>query len=285
MYHRCVDTLKTFVVPLTFLVCLSFSLQGRGDGETHPTGQSADLTSQQSQALERSQEAIGNRAAEYEFLDQDRRPVHFSDYLGKPLLVNFIFTSCHHTCPMMTANLVKVVDVARDAVGRNAFSVVTVGFDVEVDTPEMMRFFAVERGVDFDGWDFLSGDSEAIERITADLGFYYTPSASGFDHLAQSTVLDAEGKVYRQVYGQSFDPPALVEPLKELVFGEQPDAGKLSDWINGIKLFCTVYDPSSGKYYFDYSLFVSIGVGLICLFSIAFFVIKSWREHETNPSA
>jgi protein SCO1 len=280
-----VDTLKTFVVPLTFLVCLSFSLQGRGDGETHPTGQSADLTSQQSQALERSQEAIGNRAAEYEFLDQDRRPVHFSDYLGKPLLVNFIFTSCHHTCPMMTANLVKVVDVARDAVGRNAFSVVTVGFDVEVDTPEMMRFFAVERGVDFDGWDFLSGDSEAIERITADLGFYYTPSASGFDHLAQSTVLDAEGKVYRQVYGQSFDPPALVEPLKELVFGEQPDAGKLSDWINGIKLFCTVYDPSSGKYYFDYSLFVSIGVGLICLFSIAFFVIKSWREHETNPSA
>ena len=279
------DTLKTFVVPLTFLVCLSFSLQGRGDGETHPTGQSADLTSQQSQALERSQEAIGNRAAEYEFLDQDRRPVHFSDYLGKPLLVNFIFTSCHHTCPMMTANLVKVVDVARDAVGRNAFSVVTVGFDVEVDTPEMMRFFAVERGVDFDGWDFLSGDSEAIERITADLGFYYTPSASGFDHLAQSTVLDAEGKVYRQVYGQSFDPPALVEPLKELVFGEQPDAGKLSDWINGIKLFCTVYDPSSGKYYFDYSLFVSIGVGLICLFSIAFFVIKSWREHETNPSA
>ena len=279
------DTLKTFVVPLTFLVCLSFSLQGRGDGETHPTGQSADLTSQQSQALERSQEAIGNRAAEYEFLDQDRRPVHFSDYLGKPLLVNFIFTSCHHTCPMMTANLVKVVDVARDAVGRNAFSVVTVGFDVEVDTPEMMHFFAVERGVDFDGWDFLSGDSEAIERITADLGFYYTPSASGFDHLAQSTVLDAEGKVYRQVYGQSFDPPALVEPLKELVFGEQPDAGKLSDWINGIKLFCTVYDPSSGKYYFDYSLFVSIGVGLICLFSIAFFVIKSWREHETNPSA
>ncbi|MBT5156275.1 MAG: SCO family protein [Gammaproteobacteria bacterium] len=277
--------MKTFVVPLTFLVCLSFSLQGRGDGETHPTGQSADLTSQQSQALERSQEAIGNRAAEYEFLDQDRRPVHFSDYLGKPLLVNFIFTSCHHTCPMMTANLVKVVDVARDAVGRNAFSVVTVGFDVEVDTPEMMRFFAVERGVDFDGWDFLSGDSEAIERITADLGFYYTPSASGFDHLAQSTVLDAEGKVYRQVYGQSFDPPALVEPLKELVFGEQPDAGKLSDWINGIKLFCTVYDPSSGKYYFDYSLFVSIGVGLICLFSIAFFVIKSWREHETNPSA
>jgi len=280
-----VDTLKTSVVPLTFLVCLSFSLPGYGDGVTHGTGQAADLSAQQARALELSQQAIGSQAGEYEFLDQNRQPVHFSEYLGKPLLVNFIFTSCHHTCPMMTANLVKVVDVARDAVGKDAFSVVTVGFDVEVDTPEMMRFFAIERGVNFDGWTFLSGDTENIERITGDLGFFYTPSASGFGHLAQTTVLDAQGKVYRQVYGQSFEPPAIVEPLKELVFGEQPDAGKLSDWMNGIKLFCTVYDPSSGKYYFDYSLFVSIGVGLICLFSIAFFVIKSWREHETNPSA
>jgi protein SCO1/2 len=280
-----VDTLKTSVVPLTFFVCLSFSLPGYGDGVTHGTGQAADLSAQQARALELSQQAIGSQAGEYEFLDQNRQPVHFSEYLGKPLLVNFIFTSCHHTCPMMTANLVKVVDVARDAVGKDAFSVVTVGFDVEVDTPEMMRFFAIERGVNFDGWTFLSGDTENIERITGDLGFFYTPSASGFDHLAQTTVLDAQGKVYRQVYGQSFEPPAIVEPLKELVFGEQPDAGKLSDWMNGIKLFCTVYDPSSGKYYFDYSLFVSIGVGLICLFSIAFFVIKSWREHETNPSA
>ena len=279
------DTLKTSVVPLTFLVCLSFSLPGYGDGVTHGTGQAAGLSAQQARALELSQQAIGSQAGEYEFLDQNRQPVHFSEYLGKPLLVNFIFTSCHHTCPMMTENLVKVVDVARDAVGKDAFSVVTVGFDVEVDTPEMMRFFAIERGVTFDGWTFLSGDTENIERITGDLGFFYTPSASGFDHLAQTTVLDAQGKVYRQVYGQSFEPPAIVEPLKELVFGEQPDAGKLSDWMNGIKLFCTVYDPSSGKYYFDYSLFVSIGVGLICLFSIAFFVIKSWREHETNPSA
>jgi protein SCO1/2 len=279
-----VDKLKTSVVPLAFLLCLSFSSPGYSDEAQHRTGQSTDLTTTQTLALERSQDAIGNQAADYGFLDQDRHQVRFSDYLGKPLLVNFIFTSCHHTCPMMTANLAKVVDVARDAVGRDAFSVVTVGFDVGVDTPEMMRFFAVERGIDFDGWDFLSGDREAIESITGDLGFYYTPSATGFDHLAQTTFLDAQGKVYRQVYGQSFEPPAIVEPLKELVFGEQRDAGKMSEWINGIKLFCTVYDPSSGKYYFDYSLFVSIGVGLICLFSIALFVIKGWREHGIKPS-
>ncbi len=185
---------------------------------------------------------------------------------------------------MMTANLVKVVDVARDAVGEDAFAVVTVGFDVGVDTPEAMRYFAVQRGVNFEGWDFLSGDNATIERITRDLGLYYTPSATGFDQLAQTTVIDAEGRIYRQVYGQSFEPPVLVEPLKELVFGEKRDAGKINEWLNGIRLFCTVYDPSTGRYYFDYSLFVGIGVGLLCLFAIALFVIRAWREHDTGPS-
>ena len=125
------DKLIKSVVLLTSLVSFSYAPQGYGKGLTHPASQPENLTPQQNLALERSQAAIGKPAGDYQFLNQDRREVNFSDYLGKPLLVNFIFTSCHHTCPMMTANLVKVVDVARDALGEDAFAVVTVGFDVD----------------------------------------------------------------------------------------------------------------------------------------------------------
>ena len=30
-----------------------------------------------------------------------------------------------------------------------------------------------------------------------------------------------------------------------------------------MKLFCTVYDPRTGRYYFDYSLFASIIIGAL----------------------
>ena len=55
--------------------------------------------------------------------------------------------------------------------------------------------------------------------LAADVGFSYVRSPRGFDHVTQTTVVDASGKVYRQIYGDAFPTPALVEPLKELIYG------------------------------------------------------------------
>ena len=54
------------------------------------------------------------------------------------------------------------------------------------------------------------------------MGFLYYKSSNGFDHLIQATVIDADGVVYRQVYGQVFDTPLLVDPLIDLVLGRAP---------------------------------------------------------------
>lgn len=229
-------------------------------------------------ALALSQSAIGNVMGEHRFLDQDGKPVSLSAFRGKPLVVNFIYTSCYHTCPVMTVHLRDVVKIARDALGRDSFNVVTISFDPAVDTPERMRLFAVEREIDFNGWAFLSGNADTIKAISTDTGFSFAPSPKGFDHLAQTTIVDATGKVYRQVYGADFDTQALVEPLKELVFGKPATGGSIDRWIKGVRLFCTIYDPTTGRYQFDYSIFVMIIVGVLCLGSILVFIIKSWRQ-------
>lgn len=242
---------------------------------SHPT-----LSPQQEQALKLSQAATGNQAGDYPFLNQDRKSVNFTAYRGKPLVVSFIYTSCYHICPMITTNLNGVVKVAREALGEDSFHVITIGFDAAVDSPERLRYFAGQRGIDFNGWDFLSGDAATINTVAEDLGFSFTASAKGFDHLAQTTVLDAAGKVYRQVYGVEYEPPMLVEPLKELLFGKPADSNKIKQWLNGIRLFCTIYDPGSGRYYFDYSIFIGIAIGLLCLTAVAVFIVRSWREHR-----
>jgi protein SCO1/2 len=232
----------------------------------------------QTRALELSQSVIGKTTSDHRMSNQDGKPVSLSAYRGKPLVINFIYTSCYHTCPVMTVHLNNVVNVAREALGRNSFQVLTVGFDTGVDTPERMRLFATERGIKFDGWEFLSGDAVNVRAITSELGFSFAPSPKGFDHLAQTTVLDATGRVYRQVYGADFETQALVEPLKELVFGKPAARNGIDGWINGIRLFCTIYDPTTGRYRFDYSIFIMIAVGVLCLGSILVFIIRSWRE-------
>lgn len=229
-------------------------------------------------ALAASQNAIGEQLGDYSFRSTEGQQVYFRELRGKPMVVSMIYTSCHHICPMITQNLEEKVAIARDAFGDDSFTVVTIGFDWRVDTAEQMRVYASSRGIDQSNWFFLSGDARSIEAIAADLGFQFFPSAKGFDHLSQTTVVDADGVVYRQVYGQDFDAPALVEPLKELVFNTPRAAGIIEHWVDTFRFFCTVYDPNSGRYLFDYSILMTIFVGILCLGAILSFIVREWRR-------
>lgn len=234
------------------------------------------------EALKTSRAAIGRRLSDHRFQDRAGNPVRLSDLRGRPLVVSLIYTSCYHSCSVFTRYLGEIVDVAREALGEDAFAVATIGFDSANDSPERMAIYARRQGIDTPGWMFLSADAGTTSAVTRELGFSYAASPKGFDHMAQVTIIDGEGRVYRQVYGDRFEPPALVEPLKELVWGLDSDAGAIDRWVDNIRLFCTIYDPSVGRYRFDYSIFAAVIIGFLCLTAIAVFIVRAWR-HGTPP--
>ena len=227
-------------------------------------------------ALQISQAAVGKTIDDHELVDHLGTPVRLrEDHAGRPLVISMIFTSCHHVCPATTKHLATAVEVAREALGTDSFDVVTIGFDTAHDTPEAMGAFARRQGVNEPRWRFLSADRSTIEQISSDLGFIFFPTARGFDHLNQSTIIDRDGVVYSQVYGVTFELPWLVEPLKELVFNRPSSAGHLvAGLVDRIKLFCTVYDPTTGRYRFDNSLFVRAAAGLIFILGLVFYLFR-----------
>lgn len=230
-------------------------------------------------ALDISQGAIGRQLSDYTLRDTAGQPFPISQLRGKPLVVSMIYTSCHHICPTITRNLRGKIEVAQEALGEDAFNVVTVGFDWQVDTPERMREFESRLGIeDVENWHFLATEAGVVDELSDNLGFLFYASAKGFDHLAQATVVDADGRIYRQVYGVDVETTAIVEPLKELVFNTPRSAGFLEHWVSTFKLFCTVYDPNSDRYRFDYSIFTAIVVGLLSLGLIAAFIIREWQR-------
>lgn len=230
------------------------------------------------QALAYSQAAIGQALDNLNLTRSDGSAVSLADYRGKPLLVSMIFSSCHHVCPTTTQYLAQVVAKASEALGEDSFQVVSVGFDTPTDSPERMAQFKRNTGVADEDWDFLSGDADAIATLTEQLGFIYFPSSRGFDHLVQTSILDSHGKVYRQVYGMSFPTPILIEPLKQLVFGEPREQSTLEYLNNRIRLFCTVYDPASDNYYVDISVFIGTFVGIIVSLLFGAALVREWRK-------
>ena len=230
-------------------------------------------------ALATSQGALGTLLEDHTFRDTAGQSFSLDTLRGKPLVISLIYTSCHHVCPMITANVDKNVEIAHEALGEDSFNVVTIGFDWQVDTPDRMRMYAKARNVDdVPGWYFLSGDDASIAELSDNVGFQFFPAAKGFDHLSQTTIVDANGMVYRQVYGQDFTTQQFVEPLKELVFNTPSDAGLVDHWVDTFKLFCTVYDPNTGRYAFDYSIFTMIVVGVLSLGAILTFLVYEWRR-------
>ncbi|VAX08369.1 hypothetical protein MNBD_GAMMA26-551 [hydrothermal vent metagenome] len=230
-------------------------------------------------ALKASQAAIGTKLSNHRFMTSNGSVLFMEELRGKPLLISLIYTSCYHTCPMITRNLAEVVEKARDALGEESFNIALIGFDTNTDTPGAMRYFGRQQGVNGEGWKLLSTDKATIDSLTKELGFIYYPSSRGFDHLVQATVVDEHGEIYRQVYGEVINTPQLIEPLKELVFG-RPVAGQslLTDIVNRVKLFCTIYDPNRDAYIFDYSLFLQALIGLSILIPGFVFVVRAWRR-------
>ncbi|MGI9305493.1 MAG: SCO family protein [Gammaproteobacteria bacterium] len=245
-----------------------------------PAGGEAGATLERDVAFARSQSAVGNTLRNHSFADTEGRVVQLASLRGEPTLVSMVYTSCPDTCSVVTRRLRTVVDIAREAMGEDAFSVITIGFDAGVDTPSRMRSYARTQGAGDGRWSFLAGDAATIEAISEDIGFSFVRSARGFDHLAQISIVDADNRLYRQVYGDTFDPPSIIEPLKELVSGTRMAERNVAGWVESLRLLCTVYDPASGRYAFDYSLFVAAAVGVACLGWLAWFLVGAWREHR-----
>ncbi|MDH3633525.1 MAG: SCO family protein [Gammaproteobacteria bacterium] len=232
------------------------------------------------QALATSQAAIGSEVGDHRFIDTDGEVLTLGQLRGKPLVLSMVYTSCYQICPMTTRHLSKIVQKARAALGDDSFTVVAIGFDTAIDTPDAMRYFAAKQGVIDQDWKLLSTDPQTIKNLSKELGFLYYPSSNGFDHLIQATIIDAGGRVYRQVYGQVFDTPMLVDPLIELVLGRKaPEQPLLANLVSKIKLFCTTYDPVRDGYYFDYSLFLGMLIGATIILVAGTVVVRGWPRN------
>jgi protein SCO1 len=246
-------------------------------GQAHEPA-AATAVFDQKAALQVSQDAIGRPLGDYTLLDRKGHPLRLASYRGKPLLVSLIYTKCSESCPVTTRYLGNAVKIMSEALGADSFSVLSVGFDTDSDTPQAMQQFAAQAGIDFPNWEFASGDPATLKELTRDLGFRYRPTMMGFEHISELSIIDPDGKVYRKVYGDEFDLPQLGEPLKNLIGRENIRYPVWHSLGARIRLFCTVYDPSTGRYRTDYSFFVGMLISAAMVLPFGYWLYREIRR-------
>lgn len=231
-------------------------------------------------ALKESQAAIGRQVGDYRFRDSNGKSVRLAELRGKPLVVNFIYTGCSQVCPATTQFLASAVKDAERTLGPGSFRVATIGFNPPADDPAAMRAFARKFGLGSSNWVFLTPEVNDVAALAAELGFRYESTTAGFDHLLQLSILDRDGRVYRQVYGDTFDKPLFVGPLLQLAQNAPVEQASLADAWEKFKLLCTVYDPASGRYRINYVVLIELLVGASVMLGGIGFVVWEWRRRR-----
>ena len=231
-----------------------------------------------------SQGAIGKPVGNHVLLDRQGRPTRLADYKGKPLLVNFIYTACFQVCPTTTKNLQKAVENTVGMLGANRFNVVSIGFNQPFDSPQAMKDFAQQHGIHLPNWEFLSPAAAIVDELTRDFGFSFVATTAGFDHLNQVTIVDAEGKIFRQIYGEKFTAADLAEPLKAMITGAPipPQTSTLAELVDRVRIICSVYDPISGRYRTNYALYFEIAGFISFTFFMLWLAWSFMRKHRKD---
>lgn len=274
--------LRTPGLATLLLAALIGSATASAEGEATRNGGSMPGLDER-EAVAASQAAIGQPVPEFALLDRQGRPLSLASYRGKPLLVSFIYTGCFQICPTTTRNLHEAVKGLDRLLSPNQFNVVSIGFNQPFDSPQAMRAFAAQQRIDYANWEFLSPEPATVDRLTRAFGFSYTATPAGFDHVLGVTVVDAQGRIHAQVLGDRINAQRLGEPLRQLLIGGPLiEQLRLDTLVERVRILCTVYDPETGRYRYNYTLILEIigGLGFFVTVAVYWMADRLRRRRE-----
>jgi len=184
-----------------------------------------------------------------QFRDENGESVNVGHYLGnKPIILTPVYYECPMLCSMQLNGLVKALRVMPFTAGKE-FQIVTFSID-----PKEMPEQALEKKRHYvhdyaraeagQGWHFLTGTPESIQKLTGEVGFryMYDTYTKQWAHTSGLVVLTSEGRVSQYFYGIEYDPRALRYSLIAA------SNGKIGSVVDHVLMYCFQYDATTGKY-------------------------------------
>lgn len=126
----------------------------------------------------------------FQFLNQDSVVITDKLFDGKVYVANFFFTHCPSICPTMQRNLLEVYKTYKND-ERIAF--LSHSIDFKYDSPEVLKKYATNLGVDNDQWQFVTGSKADIYGISSNYLVYTKEDAKvagGYDHSGFLVLID-----------------------------------------------------------------------------------------------
>ena len=146
-------------------------------------------------------------------IDQHGNTVSLATLKGKPVLIDFIYTSCASTCPMLTTKMAAIAQKLGPALGADV-RIVSISLDPEHDSPAELAKYAQSRGASGAGWTFLTGPPAKIDQVLALFKLRRTRESDGsITHSISAFLLGPDGRQIRQYNALDVSPDAVAADI------------------------------------------------------------------------
>ena len=159
----------------------------------------------------------GDPMPAFHLIDQDGQSITLETFRGHPFVVTFIFTRCPipNFCPRMSQNfatLQKAIQTSSEALA--ATRLLSISFDPEFDTPEILKQYAQHAEADPAIWTFATGDPAEIHGLTSGFSVLVQPEAGTISHSLATGLVDRDGKIAKIWRGNGWTPAEVLTALE-----------------------------------------------------------------------
>lgn len=205
----------------------------------HSTGELEDLLGDKEQFFQ----ALDKETPEFTLSDADGNLYGPADFVGKVVVLYFVYASCPDVCPLHSDKIADVQEMVNQTPMRDLMQFVAITTDPANDTHEAMRDYGPARGLDPVNWMFLTtapGQPEDTTRKLAEaFGHMFLVEDGGTQtHSVVTHIIDMPGRLRANFYGLRFDSTNMVLFINALT-NDSSEPHKRSDpglweWMKGL---------------------------------------------------
>jgi protein SCO1/2 len=160
--------------------------------------------------------SLGDKVPDYKFTNQFGTPISLAQYQGRALGVTFIFTRCPFPtfCPRMSQFFQKA-QTALKAQSNTNWSLLSLSFDPNYDTPERLLRYSTPYNLDSNHWQFATSDLWTVDGFSEQVGltFYRATPTALPEHNLRTVIIDAKGRLQKIYLGNEWTPAEFAEEM------------------------------------------------------------------------
>jgi protein SCO1 len=149
--------------------------------------------------------SIGDAVPDFSLTSQDGKLVSLSQFRGKIVALNFIYTRCAlpNFCVRSSNNFGELQRRFNARLNKDLV-LLTVTFDPVHDSPETLSKYALQFNADPKAWHFLTGPELAVRRACDLFGEDYFPDEGLMDHALHTAIIDRRQRLVANLEGNEF---------------------------------------------------------------------------------